>query len=586
MSDSPATTTAYPGPAGVRLKLGAHHFAHLRAVAEGIDVAISADRYLGITHGNQASAAHRRTVDAARAVARRARMPHWRLVGLFVALGSSTALPSLEDFAAERGMEGFSEAEVAEAYAEAYPPDPRARRRERLRERQLALLRVLEHQAAEVALPTDPLAAWLDPVLTTRLQTLGLETLDELRARIERGGRWWQPMPGFGPVKAGRLKTFVLALLPVPSVPALPFSQALATLDVSGRTRNDLAVAASDDVAALRAWIRARAGSAATARLYEREARRWLLWLRIERRGLRLAQVTANDCRDYMAFLEHLPPAWISRRHAAPGAPGWAPFRGPLTMASRQQTLVILAGCYRWLQDAQLSSANPWTLVNLRSGDDPDKKLLDTRAFPEPLMSAVTAWVAQATPSPSQFRMRFVLSFVESTGLRSAELLRAKLGDLNRQPEGWVLQVHGKGAKNRWVALPPAAVQALEVYLQARGLGSMPGSAPELPLVASSRDPRQPIGYQTLYESVRRWVHKAVEACAADDAERQRYSQASVHWLRHTFGTKAVAYGVPLDVVQAQMGHASINTTMGYSRAPVSRRLDELGKVFDTRVTS
>lgn len=108
----------------------------------------------------------------------------------------------------------------------------------------------------------------------------------------------------------------------------------------------------------------------------------------------------------------------------------------------------------------------------------------------------------------------------------------------------------------------------------------MSGAAPELPLVASSRDPRQPIGYQTLYESVRRWVHKAVAACSHDDEEQQRYSRASAHWLRHTFGTKAVARGVPLDVVQAQMGHASVNTTMGYSRAPVVRRLDELGKVF------
>lgn len=183
-------------------------------------------------------------------------------------------------------------------------------------------------------------------------------------------------------------------------------------------------------------------------------------------------------------------------------------------------------------------------------------------------------------PSPSQARMSFILGFLESTGLRSTELLMAKLGDLSKHPEGWVMQVHGKGAKNRWVALPPQAIHALEAYLNARGHGPMPGSSEALPLLASSRDPSLPIGYQALYESVRRWLGRAVEACARDDEEKARYGAASTHWLRHTFGTKAVAKGVPLDVVQAQMGHASVNTTMNYSRAPVTRRLDELSKVF------
>ena len=574
-------TTTYVNPARSRLRLGTHHFAHLRAVAEGVDVGASAERYLGITHGNQARAAHQRTVDAVRAVARRSQMADWRLVGLFVSLRSSIALPSLEEFAAERGLEDFSEAEVAEAYAEAFPADPRARRRERLRERQRALLLSLERLAAEPASADDPIDAWLEPALAARLQALGLETMGDLRLRIDQGGRWWQPMPGFGTLKARRLRAFVLDLLPVSRLPALPFSAAVTALDVATTTSGgDLELAKSDDAAAMRAWVRARAGSAATARLYEREARRWLLWLRIERGGLRLGQVTANDCRDYMAFLEHLPPAWVSRQHAAPGAPGWAPFRGQLTMASRQQALVILAGCYRWLQDAQLIGANPWTLVNLRRGDDPGKKVLDTRALPESLMAAITEFVRRQPPSPSQARMSFILGFLESTGLRSTELLMAKLGDLSKHPEGWVMQVHGKGAKNRWVALPPQAIHALEAYLNARGHGPMPGSSEALPLLASSRDPSLPIGYQALYESVRRWLGRAVEACARDDEEKARYGAASTHWLRHTFGTKAVAKGVPLDVVQAQMGHASVNTTMNYSRAPVTRRLDELSKVF------
>ena len=63
--------------------------------------------------------------------------------------------------------------------------------------------------------------------------------------------------------------------------------------------------------------------------------------------------------------------------------------------------------------------------------------------------------------------------------------------------------------------------------------------------------------------------------------ERLKLARASTHWLRHTFGTRSIARGVPLDVIQAQMGHASIQTTTSiYGRAPIQRRADELAKAF------
>ena len=52
-------------------RLGPHHFAHLRAVAEGIAVMESAKRFLAIEHGHEAITAHRQTVDLVRAIARR-----------------------------------------------------------------------------------------------------------------------------------------------------------------------------------------------------------------------------------------------------------------------------------------------------------------------------------------------------------------------------------------------------------------------------------------------------------------------------------------------------------------------------------
>jgi len=47
-------------------------------------------------------------------------------------------------------------------------------------------------------------------------------------------------------------------------------------------------------------------------------------------------------------------------------------------------------------------------------------------------------------------------------GLRSAELLNAKLKDFLLESEGWVMQVHGKCGNNRMVAMPGQAFEALQ----------------------------------------------------------------------------------------------------------------------------
>ena len=80
------STTPYTSAPGARFvrRLGPHHFAYLRAVAEGLDVGDCARRYLGIEHGHEAKTAHPEAVDAVRAVARRRGESAWRLVGFTI----------------------------------------------------------------------------------------------------------------------------------------------------------------------------------------------------------------------------------------------------------------------------------------------------------------------------------------------------------------------------------------------------------------------------------------------------------------------------------------------------------------------
>ena len=90
-----------------------------------------------------------------------------------------------------------------------------------------------------------------------------------------------------------------------------------------------------------------------------------------------------------------------------------------------------------------------------------------------------------------------------------------------------------------------------------------------------------PISYQALYLTVRAWLGKAIERADIADLEKRSLRGATTHWLRHTFATRAIEREVPMEVVQAQLGHTSINTTMNiYAKASLQRQLSGIAAAF------
>jgi site-specific recombinase XerD len=176
--------------------------------------------------------------------------------------------------------------------------------------------------------------------------------------------------------------------------------------------------------------------------------------------------------------------------------------------------------------------------------------------------------------------MLFVLGFVEATGLRAAELLDARVGAISRHKGRLVMKVHGKGSRNRVVAVPGQAEAALRAYLLARHLPELEDLDPEVPVLGSAIDPMEPIGYQALYKTMKVWIAKAIRGSQLSLAEREEALRASPHWLRHTFGTRALERKAPLEVVQRQLGHADPRTTMRYAKAQLERLQVEMDRVF------
>lgn len=575
----------------ISARIGTHHFAYLRAVAEGLDAKDAAKRYLGIEHGAESTRAHRLVVERVRAVARRRGDPRWRLIGIEIrdAAASPALAPPLHDWAENEGLSDWSESELQEMYAERFGASDRdGRRRQvrnaRLRARRLQLLRELEAVAAEQAKPSDRIDGWLPPHTAQALLALGITTLDELQQRIRTGGRWWRGLPAFGPVKAGRLAHHVAMLLGSTAPQWSPIAAEAEYAVLSGRHGSNRIIAersgidASDDRAAVRAWISSRAGSPYTAKQYEREAERFILFCVLVRRKA-LSDAVAEDCRAYMDLLANIPATWISRHKAERLSAGWAPFRGQLSTASQNLAVTALHSLFAWLVDARYLASNPWALVNRKLGDNPDVfNQITSRAFTPQAWSSLLSYLDTAPPTAASHRLRWLLVFVECTGLRAAELLHARREHFVATPGGWLIQVRGKGRRNRVVPLPGRALDETVRYFSQRGLDFLDAPA-NAPLLASVTDGMTPIGYAALHETFTRFVRRAL--AEAPDTIKNEAIKASAHWLRHTHATRAAERSVPPDVLQENLGQSDPRTTARYYRAQLQRRQKEIAKAFD-----
>ena len=88
-------------------------------------------------------------------------------------------------------------------------------------------------------------------------------------------------------------------------------------------------------------------------------------------------------------------------------------------------------------------------------------------------------------------------------------------------------------------------------------------------------DPRQGIAATTFYDQIKRFF----EDCASvlrgqgDRKGAERFDKASTHWMRHSHASHAIAGGMPIEIAQQNLGHASLATTTVYVTTEKRRRM-------------
>ena len=260
-----------------------------------------------------------------------------------------------------------------------------------------------------------------------------------------------------------------------------------------------------------------------------------------------------------------------------------------------------LKNLYGFLVDQNYLMGNPWSAVGVPRSAGP--KVNAGRSLTLAQWAFVQKQLEVLPATSSNARLGFALSLLYATGLRLSEVVAATVDDLqfveypadasDDQPmEGWMLRVVGKGQKEREVPVPMDVIGELAKYLISRGLdpdpedignqgahllGKASDAAERAPGLSNGQrlDPREGIAASTFYDQVKAFFGDCADVLReqGDAKGAERLAKASTHWMRHSHASHAIAAGMPIEIAQQNLGHASLATTTVYVTTESKRRM-------------
>lgn len=156
---------------------------------------------------------------------------------------------------------------------------------------------------------------------------------------------------------------------------------------------------------------------------------------------------------------------------------------------------------------------------------------------------------------PVGLRDRAILELLYSSGLRVSELCGLDVDDVDLR--GGVVQVTGKGRKQRRIPFGKPAHDAVSRYVSDARLALMSGNKSSSALFLNARG--------------RRLGPRSVRAMLTKYLGAEGMTQISPHTLRHSFATHLLDGGADLRAVQELLGHESLSTTQIYTHVSTER---------------
>lgn len=264
---------------------------------------------------------------------------------------------------------------------------------------------------------------------------------------------------------------------------------------------------ATNDTALVDVWVRTvGAKSIHTQAAYRTDAAGFLAFLATT--GDTLHSATMETLLDYAASLAHLAPKTQKRKLAA------------------------IKSLLSFGQKAGYLQFNVGTALKLSKG----KNTLAERILSEEQVQRMLILESDRTK-------RALLRILYACGGRVSEVCGLRWRDVTARGDAGQVTLYGKGDKTRFVLLSVDTWKVLQALRR-------PDATPETPLFQTRTG-------QPLHRS---YVFRVVQQAA----QRAGLSGVSPHWMRHAHASHALRRGADIRLVQATLGHASIETTQEY----------------------
>lgn len=476
---------------------------------------------------------------------------------------------------------------------------------------------------------SDLISKWFRPKSVVALRAENLHTLRDLVGLIgRRGSGWWRAIPRIGKLRAEVIVRWinqhsstlgevsfkepslgdVSALVLDPNKPTqlVPIERMILPVEYSGnfginRSPYFCYIQVNNDREALLSYLHRFTDQPHTFRAYRKEIERFLLWSVMIRKKA-MSSLLVDDCEAYKTFLRH-PCSQFTGEKATRTSIRWKPFTSQvMSPKSQKHALLVIRACFKYLVDVRYLAGNPWTVIKDPTVTQEIRPIRVERALSKELWEKVIQHVESNANQNAQARIALaVLLMMGDSGLRRHEVANATRGKLRRYNQEhmiYTLEVHGKGNKNRLVPVSERTVSAIRAHWRDRNL-ELDIDQEDLPLISPVIIPKHLAAIQkydksntggysadALYPVIMQ-VWKNIRKTDVDGffshEEIEKLSHSSPHAFRHTFGTLAIESGMPLDVAQSILGHASSTTTGIYVRTREKRMLGEAIKFFTTQ---
>ena len=196
------------------------------------------------------------------------------------------------------------------------------------------------------------------------------------------------------------------------------------------------------------------------------------------------------------------------------------------------------------LLDAAGRRRSPATMPGFHSGRPPRNKGLRYPPDP-PSVEEIIAVMRTVGDSPEGLRLRALVVILWRAGLRISEALALAESDLD-SARGAVLVRRGKGGRRREVGMDRWGWEQLRPWLELRA--SLPVGCSLC--VLHGRSAGRPWAASAAREQLR--------AAAVRAGVRRRFAP---HQLRHAHAVEMAREGIPITVIQRQLGHADLGVT-------------------------